>query len=83
MKLKALKEIYYFICRTKGNLSEFYKKRKRMKFITSEKLVEWLTSLDIINFIFNQAAHKEIISQSKFIFSFLASENRLGFKELD
>jgi hypothetical protein len=54
-----------------------------MKFITSEKLVEWLTSLDIINFIFNQAAHKEIISQSKFIFSFLASENRLGFKELD
>jgi len=54
-----------------------------MKFVTQDSLVVWLLKLDIINFIFSQAAHKEVINQSKHIFAFLTSKSKIGKKEID
>ena len=54
-----------------------------MKFLDNKKLLDWFKKLNIINFIFNETTHNELIRSSKMVFSYLAFEGQITKKEID
>ena len=55
-----------------------------MKYVDSKKLLDWFKKLNLIDVIFSETTHPEIIKKSKEIFSWMGlPPSQIGKKELD